>query len=188
MASSVGATSEFDWNDVKLRVSALEDFLVGLAVRRAIGGEDELVVRDLLPYIDFPGDTAGATDGFVNEVWRKDYTAAATWTANTDNKFIYQTLPINKTIGFYAAKRLQAAGPVSYLKFQLGPAKVKDIWQVEDIDNQPQHMILANAPVYYDRKEKCYIYAYPKTLAVENLKLLGRTCEPIGENIMAGAK
>ncbi|KKK70711.1 hypothetical protein LCGC14_2921250, partial [marine sediment metagenome] len=124
------------------------------------------------------------TMGFLTESWHKNYLAG---TANSDNTFIQQTMPVDRLVGFYGATR-PAVGPISYLKFQLGSAKIKDIWQFDEINNTDTNTVIANSPVMYNRQEQILINAYVTTLGASVLKLLGRTAEPVGKVIMAGSR
>lgn len=143
--------------------------------QRAIPNAAQAVVRDLLQ----------SDIGYANDVNVID--CSTSW-----GLIFSGTLTDKKLFGVYGYttpvyQRMDASGMISQfvgLRFKLGAsgAKTKDIWIGQGKQSNLGNVILAKAPVIYDKSETFNIDGIA-TISGENVFLLGKVVEPKGETI-----
>lgn len=163
------------------QIQALQEQLETELEKRAVSqgvvdNVKDLVVRDILPYSDL---------GFTDEYWAVTLSSATAWnTVGTDTY-----LDGKKVIGFIGVRILSAKPLGKLFKFSLGDAKIKDIWNIEQL--QVSDGIIegyTKEPVIYNSKDKTNIDEWcGPTTGVDTLVLLGKVAEPAGTLLMGGA-
>lgn len=154
----------------------IEDDVIARLIQEAVSQkvvtkEDDLVIRDIMPNTDL---------GLTNEYWAEVLATPNAWNA----AIINVTLPKDKIIAFYGVKNKAAVMLSSMVRFNLAQAKVKDIWEVEDIQTELNAEALAETPVLYNNSEVIRIDMYCMGLAgTDELMLIGKVAEPKGKLI-----
>jgi len=162
------------------QIQALEEQLISELEKRAINQKvaatGNLVVRDILPYTDL---------GYTDNYWSVALTTATSYNAVGSDK----DLDGKKVIGFMGFRILSAKPIVKLIKFSVGSGatKIKDIWQIEQCQNQNIVEGFTKEPVIYNMNDTINIDAWiASTTGTEKLVLLGKVAEPAGQQIMGG--
>lgn len=165
---------------------------------------EELVVRDVLPVEDLGwGCEEWTQSGVIPSCdWGVVYSGAVDddkvmgfFGIKDETPTAYSGSPTQKTLYWQGAREsfsggtseLGAARPAVAVRFDLGGAKVKDLWQIQHIYVQHPPEAFTFSPVIYNKSEDFRIYFYGRTnLSGErsNLILRGKVCEPKGKVIM----
>lgn len=150
----------------------------------------EVVVRDILPLTDLGSGTTNATSasaGFRAEEWRVDLrtvqqdnsTATA---ANSYNTVVNCNLNKEKVMGFMGVQKF-GEDAVAAVRWSLGSgAKIKDIWQLDYV--KEDGTMYAENPIIYNSTNVIKVEYYLKSVAIVQLRLLGKTAEAKGDTIL----
>ena len=191
-----GVTSNHTVQDIV----ALEEQAIKLAIAQALldnlsPGPDGLIVRDVLPDLDFRQDSDTA-------ITRRDWyqPTSSTWllaNINTDTIVYLTNTSVNnqkKVYSFYGV-RATNTGPAdasstigcASLTFQRGSAtKIVDIWQIEAIDVSPTRTLIAYTPVLFkagDNQRIAFRPAPKGSGTNDNLMLMGKIVERSGDTL-----
>jgi hypothetical protein len=175
-------------NDIFAIKDALDNRLIAEAIAKKVVTANSYIVRDIMPKSDF-----GATYYDYEEWETKTSIGGSTYVKAVD-----VTLDGDKLIGFYGALGPSTQGDVA-IKFQVGTAKVIDIWQVQatrvgvytdDAGKVFNRGFLGvcrpGEQIVYDKKDNIVIYYYgtESAAADDTTVLLGRVIEPVGKTAM----
>ena len=191
-----GVTSNHTVQDIV----ALEEQAIKLAIAQALldnlsPGPDGLIVRDVLPDLDFRQDSDTA-------ITRRDWyqPTSSTWllaNINTDTIVYLTNTSVNnqkKVYSFYGV-RATNTGPAdasstigcASLTFQRGSAtKIVDIWQIEAIDVSPTRTLIAYTPVLFkagDNQRIAFRPAPKGSGTNDNLMLMAKVVERAGDTL-----
>jgi len=167
-------TSAATLEEIRELESKIEEDLIRRAVIQKIGGvasPDEVAVRDILPATDL---------GATNQIWEQTMASA-----NAFNTIYTPTAATKKVFAFYGVKNRKSTPNTTAIRFNLGTAKTKDIWQIEEIYTETQTTRgIATKPVVYNKEESINIAMYAIAAASDNVILLGKVAEPKGETVL----
>lgn len=191
-----GVTANHTIQDVVM----LEEQAIKLAIAQALldnlsPAPDGLIVRDILPDLDFRQDSDTA-------IARRDWyqPTSGTWTSanvNSDVVVYITNTSINnqkKVYSFYGVAATNT-GPadasttlgVASLTFQRGSqTKIVDIWHLEAMDCTPSRKLIAYTPVLFkagDNQRIAFRPAPKGSGTNDNLMLLGKVVERAGDNL-----
>ena len=159
-------------------IATLESDVITELARRAVDQRvvsraEDAVVRDILPKTDL---------WQANEVWTQ------TVSANAYNTIISGDLTDKKIVAFYGVKNKAAVPRTTAIRFGLGagPAKIKDIWEIESIRTEENVAGYVRTPVIYNKSEHLHIDFYGDSSGTDEVVLLGKIVEPRGEVIVGG--
>lgn len=163
-----------------------------------------LSVRDVIPDLDLrdPGNQTNGDTAITPRNWVAPLSggAAVTWLAGEVNndRLVYRTTKNcdndKKVYAYYGVKRTNvgnnrtstAIGIASITWNRGNGSKVVDIWQIEEIDASRDSAVFARTPVLYKKSDDQRISFRPlakNSGGAEYLMLLGKVCEPLGQNI-----
>jgi len=155
---------------------AVEAELLRLGVEEGLGKPEELIVRDLLPKTDL---------GFTNEEWVESVSAYgwARCISSIENDK-------EQLVAIYGVANLNPNPLTLAVKFTLGPgdAKVKDIWQIEQIyTNSERPEGYAKDYIIYHAPDTWSVFQYGKEAGTDRLVYYAKIVEKKGRTIMGGS-
>lgn len=138
---------------------------------KVVATEADAVVRELLP-----------TDlGASENVWKQTLSSAGAY-----NTVYNVDLDDKKVVVIYGAI-VPSGTTATALRFNLGNAKVLDIWGLEKAKYLQDPVMISDSPIYYKKSASIKIEAYcpsgTTTPVDDNVVLLGVVVEPKGKTI-----
>jgi len=131
-------------------------------------GYKDVEVRDILPKTDL---------GLPSEAWVVSIPSGAT------SVTVSKTLPNDTAIVFYGVS-LPTKDDVTVIRFRLGDAKIKEVYQVEIARALQDPIVYFEEGVMYKPNEVMNIDVFAKTSGDKQVILLGRVAEPRGKTIV----
>lgn len=174
--------------DAVVRYGLAEAILDGLATT-----EEGLAVRDILPDLDFVDKNGNAV---ANRAWAQPWSGSYN---NTETDvLVYKTSTVSKNdrkvIIVYGVKaantgpgRTSTTLKATSITWQRSNVKTIDIWDLESLDTTIEGVVIARTPLLFKKSDIANISFRPKSGSSgsnDNLILLGKTIEPLGENLV----
>jgi len=131
-------------------------------------GYKDVELRDILPKTDL---------GLASEAWVVSIPTGA------NNVTVSKTLPNDTAIAFYGVS-LPNKDDVTVIRFRLGDAKIKEVYQVEIARALQEPVVYFEEGVIYRPNEVMNIDVYAKTSGDKQVILLGVLAEPRGKTIV----
>jgi hypothetical protein len=174
--------------DAVVRYGLAEAILDGLATT-----EEGLAVRDILPDLDLLDKNGNAVG---KRAWVQPWSGA--YNIEEADVQVYQTGVTSKNdrkvIIIYGVKetnngpgRTSTALNASSITWKRSNVKTIDIWQIESLDTTIEGVAIARTPLLFKKSDVARVDMRPKTGAsggTDNLIFLGKTIEPLGENLV----
>jgi len=131
-------------------------------------GYKDVEVRDILPKTDL---------GLASDEWVVSIPSGAT------SVTVSKTLPNDTAIVFYGVA-LPTKDDVTVIRFRLGDAKIKEIYQVEIARALQNPIVYFEEGILYKPNEVMNIDVFAKTAGDKQVILLGVVAEPRGKTIV----
>ena len=166
------------------------------AVKRGVSSSyDSLAVRDIIPSIDFRDGSNLAVD---RKEWRQPW--SGNYTTVSGSTLIYQTntqVNYDKKVYLFWGVKLCNTGPgrtsgsldSSVIEFADSAGNRFDMWQIENLNTSTA--LYTYTPIIYDNNRAMKLSLYPKAGSSgnwDNLILLGKVVEPLGDQITGTKK
>jgi hypothetical protein len=151
---------------------------------------DSLGVRDILPDIDLRDSN---NNGIGKREWRQPWSGGYTTNSGSVSMYLSNTnVNYEKKIYVVWGVRVVNTGPgrtggitdISSLTIKDSAQNIYDIWDIEDLDTA--NALYSYNPLVFNNARALRIDVTPKASSsgnFDNIKLLGKIIEPIGENI-----
>jgi len=133
-------------------------------------GIAEVVVRDILPTDDLG---VGSNNAWVISI-----------PAGANSVTISKDLPDDMAFGFYGVKFLDPAADVTYIRFRLGQAKIKAVFQVQSALTEQDRAGYFEEVILYRPKDSMVIDVYAGSSGAKKGELLGFIAERKGRTIV----
>jgi hypothetical protein len=131
-------------------------------------GYKDVEIRDILPKTDL---------GLANEAW------VVSIPTGSNNVTISKTLPNDTAIVFYGVA-LPNKDDVTVIRFRLGDAKIKEVYQVEIARALEEPVVYFEEGVMYKPNEVMNIDVFAKSSGDKQVILIGVVAEPRGKTIV----